>query len=103
MKINTNMQEQINILTKQVESLTQELNNLKSAFSFQGTNFEELIRDAVFFDSNPQGQLSSTTVVTGVNFGTQTTTTAVVQTGTVAKFLKIYFRGQVYQIACYAV
>lgn len=90
-------------LTKELEVLKGRLKTLEERFSFDGGNFEELIRDTIFFDNNPTGALTSTTVVTGVNFGAQTTTTASLQTGTPAKFLKLYYRGAVYQLPVYAI
>lgn len=90
------MQDEINQLTNRINQLEKFILGTHGA-----NNFEELIRDIVFFD-NDSGSLSSTTVVTGVDFAGQTVSTASVQTGSPAKFLKLYYRGQVYHIPVYS-
>ena len=94
MEINTNMQEQINNLTKQVELLTNEVTRLKDNFPLDGIKFEELIRDTVFFDKDLTSRTQSY-AVTGGGGG------SVVSVKTPSYYLKGYFRGNVIYIGIY--
>ena len=62
--------------------------------------FQELIRDIVFFDQDSSAAAGATaTVVTGINFTAKTyTTTTVSNLSTISNFVRIYFRGQVYNV-----
>lgn len=86
----------------EIEQLKKRIEQLEKTVK-SGAQFEEVIRDVIFFDNNPTGALTSTSVVTSVDFGAQTVTTADLQTGVPAKFLKLYFRGQVYQIPVFSI
>lgn len=92
---NIDMQDQI----QQLETRIAALENMLS-----GAQFKEMIREIVFFDQDAITNPGTTTaVVTGVNFNAQTVTTKSLVTKTPVKFLKLYFRGQVYEIPIYKV
>ncbi len=91
------MQDQVNQLQKRIEVLENMLKN-------KSTSFDDKIRNIVFFDQDTSSSTGSgTSVVTSVDFIGQTVTTASITTLPIAKFVRAYFRGQVYNIPVYTV
>lgn len=82
------MQEQIDQLNKRIESLEKQL-------SERGINFEEKIRDAVYFDSDGLKATTETVNVVGGMGGTVTVPI------TPSYFLKGYYRGKALLFAVY--
>lgn len=98
------MNPQIEQLNEQIANLTARLSALEGKFNFEGNNIEEFIRDIVFFDQDTTTNPGATTaVVTGVNFVSQTVTTTNLVTKTPAKFLKVFYKGQQYEIPVYTI
>lgn len=90
-------------LKKEIEILKAKISALEKIFTFDGISFEEKVRDIIFYGDSPAGSLTSTTVVTSVDFGLSSVTTASLQTGTPAKFLRTYYKGKPYQLVLYSV
>lgn len=97
----------MNDLQTQLNNALVRIDKLEKTFDFQGGNFEELIRNAIFFDQDTTTSGgSSTSVVIDVTQDPATkiisVTKANVSTQTPTKYVKIYFRGVAYLIGVIA-
>jgi hypothetical protein len=102
------IQQQIDTLVSDQKRMMDEIQRLRNIVESKsnGQEFEELVRGIVIFNSDTSTSIAGGTVsvVTGVNFGAQTTsTTNIASTTAPTLLLKVYFRGTPYNIPAYAV
>lgn len=91
-----------NRLMQMIAILTERVNLLENNKAVT----DEYIRETVTFDSDSRTSIgtSPTTVVTSVDFNAKTTTTASISGLTAPTiFLRVYFRGKVYNVPAYAI
>lgn len=91
-------------MEERIQKLEDTIKKMEARLPVDSAEFEQMIRDMVFYDQDATTATGSgTSVVTGVNFALQTVTTANLVTKPIEKFVRIYFRGQAYNVPVYTI